>query len=53
MVVSATSTLMTEKKTEELEQVLFIWYPFTFKDWTEALLDSGSKVNAINQTFAF
>ncbi len=44
---------MTDKKTEEeLEQVPYIWYPVTFKDQTEALLDLGSKVNAISQAFA-
>ncbi len=49
--VSAASTLMTEK-TEELERVPCIWYPVTFKDQTEALLDSGSEVNAMSQAFA-
>ncbi len=44
---------MIDKKTEEeLEQVPCIWYPVTFKDQTEALLDSGSEVNAISQAFA-
>ncbi len=52
MVVLATSTLMTDKKTEELERVLCIRYPVTFKDQTEALLDSGSEVNAMSQVFA-
>ncbi len=42
---------MTEK-TEELEQVPYIWYLVTFKDQAEALLDSGSEVNAMSQTFA-
>ncbi len=42
---------MTEKR-EEVEQVPCIWYPVTFKDQTEALLDSGSEVNAISQAFA-
>ncbi len=52
MAVSATSTSMTDKKTkEELERVPCIWYPVTFKDQTEALLDSGSKVNAMSQAF--
>ncbi len=41
---------MTEK-TEELEWVPCIWYPVTFKDQTEALLDSESEVNTINQAF--
>ncbi len=46
---------MTEKKTEEkeeLEWVPCIRYPVTFKDQTEALLDSGSEVNAMSQVFA-
>ncbi len=50
--VSTTSTSMTDKKTEELERVLCIRYPVTFKDQTEALLDSGSEVNAMSQAFA-
>ncbi len=53
VVVSTTSTLMTEKTEEELEQVLYIRYPVIFKDQTKALLDSGSEVNTINQAFAF
>ncbi len=55
VVVSANSTSTTDKKTEEeLERVPCIWYPVTFKDQdqTEALLDSGSKVNAMSQAFA-
>ncbi len=52
VVVSVTSTLMTDKKTEELEQVACIRYLVTFKDQTEALLGSGSKVNAMSQVFA-
>ncbi len=54
--VSATSTSITDKKTEgeleELERVPCIWYSVTFKDQTEALLDSESKVNAMSQAFA-
>ena len=44
---------MTDKKMEEekLEQVLYIWYPITFKDQTEVLLDFGSKINAMNSAF--
>ncbi len=43
----------TDKKTEEkLERIPYIWYPVTFKDQTEVQLDSGSKVNAMNQVFA-
>ncbi len=49
--VLATSTSMTDKKTEELERVSYIQYPVTFKDQTEALLDSRSEVNAISQAF--
>ncbi len=54
MAVSTTSTSMTDKKTEELERIPYIWYPVTFKDQDqiEALLDLGSKVNAISQAFA-
>ncbi len=53
MIVSATSTSITEKKTEEeLERIPCIRYPVTFKDQTEALLDSKSEINLINQTFA-
>ncbi len=53
MVVLATSTSTIDKKTkEELERVPCIRYPVTFKDQTEALLDSGSEVNAMSQAFA-
>ncbi len=45
--VLAVSTSMTEK-TEELERVSCIWYPVTFKDQTEAPLDSGSEVNPMS-----
>ncbi len=42
--------LLTEKKKEEeLKRIPCIWYPITFKDQTEALLDLGSKVNAMSQ----
>ena len=50
--VLATSTLVSEKKKEQLERVPCIWYPITFKDQTEALLDLGSEVNAMSQAFA-
>ncbi len=43
--------LMTEKTEEKLERVSCIWYPITFKDQTEALLNSRSEVNVINQAF--
>ena len=50
----ATFTLMTDKKTKkELERVPYIWYLVIFKDQTEALLDSKSKINTISQTFTF
>ncbi len=49
--VLAASMLMTEK-IEELERVPCIRYLVTFKDQTEALLDSGSEVNAMSQAFA-
>ncbi len=42
---------VTEKK-EELERVSCIRYPLTFKDQTEALLDSRSEVNVMSQVFA-
>ncbi len=51
MAVLAASTSMTEK-TEELEWIPCIRYFVTFKDQTEALLDSRSEVNAIGQAFA-
>ena len=45
---------MTGKKTEEeLKQVPYIQYPVTFKDQTEALLDSKNEVNAINPAYTF
>ncbi len=43
---------MTGKKTEKLERVPCIWNPVTFKDQTEALLDSESEVNVMSQAFA-
>ncbi len=47
-----TSMPMTNKKMEEeLERVSCIRYPVTFKDQTEALLDSKSKVNTMSQAF--
>ena len=54
VVVSVIIMSMTGKKTEEkkLEQVPYIWYSITFKNQTEALLDSESKVNAMNLAFA-
>ncbi len=53
MVVLATSMLMIDNKTEEkLELVPSIQCFVTFKDQLEALLDSGSKVNAMSQVFA-
>ncbi len=49
--VLAASMSMTEK-TEELERILCIWYPFTFKDQTETLLNSKNEVNPMSQAFA-
>ena len=43
---------MTEKTEKELKRIPWIWYLVIFKDWTEALLDSKSKVNAMRQAFA-
>ncbi len=42
----------TKGKWEEWEQVPYISYSVIFKDQTEALLNSGNKVNTINQAFA-
>ena len=53
MAVLAISMLMTGKKEEKLEQISCIWYFITFKDQIEALLDSGSKVNAMSKAFAY
>ncbi len=51
--VLAISMSMIDKKTEEeLERISCIWYPIIFKDYTEALLDSGSEVNVMSQAFA-
>ncbi len=51
--VSTTFISMTErKKKEELERISYIWYSVNFKDQTEALLDSESKVNVMSQAFA-
>ena len=47
------SMSMTETKEEKLEQESYIWYFVTFKDQTEALLDSKSKVNVMSQGFAY
>ena len=53
MAILVITTLITDKKIEdELELIPCIWYPITFKDQTEALLDSGSKVNVMSQAFA-
>ncbi len=41
-----------EEELEELEYVPYIWYSVTFKDQTEALLNSRSEVNTIIQAFA-
>ena len=50
--VLATSTSITNKKREEeLERILCIQYPITFKDQTKALLDLESEVNEMNPAF--
>lgn len=48
-----TSTLMTAT-TEDLQRVLYIWYPVQFLSNPEvyALLDFGSKVNIITPVYA-
>ncbi len=50
MLVLAASTSML-KRTKELERIPCIQYLITFKDQINALLDSGSEVNAISQAF--
>lgn len=52
--VSTTSPSMTEKieKLEiRLEWISCIWYPVTFKNQIEALLDLRSEVNVMSPTF--
>lgn len=49
--VLATSTLITDKK-KELEREVYIRYPIIFKEYTKLFLESGSKVNIMNQAFA-
>ena len=53
--VSATSTLTTGARKEALERVPCIHYPVQFKDTdrapVQALIDSGSEVNAIHLSF--
>ncbi len=45
---------MTEKTEEnKLKQIPYLWYLVTFKNQTETLLNSRSKVNAISQAFAY
>lgn len=54
VVVLATFTSMTDKKTEEKFKWLpYIQYPVIFKDQTKALLDSKSQVNVTSQAFAY
>ncbi len=44
---------MIKKKTEEeLERVSYIWYFVILKNQIEAILNSGSKVNALSPVFA-
>ena len=53
--VLATSTLMTGPREEALERVPYIHYPVQFKNTNkalvQALIDSGSEVNAIHPSF--
>ena len=55
VLVSATSMLMTGIRDKALEYVLYIYYPVQFKDMdktsVQALIDSGSEVNAIHLSF--
>ena len=54
--VLATSTLVTGAREEALEHVPCIHYPVTFKETdkapVQALINSGSEINAIHPTFA-
>ena len=54
--VLATSTSTTGAREEDLKCVPYIYYPVQFKNTNEAqvqaLIDSGSEVNAIHPTFA-
>ena len=53
--VSATSTLTTGARKEDLERVPYIHYSVQFKDMdkalVQALIDLGSEVNAIHPSF--
>ena len=53
--VSATSTSVTGAREEALERVPCIHYPVQFKDTdrapVQALIDSGSEVNAVHPSF--
>ena len=55
ILVSATSTSTTGARKEALERVPCIYYPVQFKDMdrapVQALIDSGSEVNAIHPFF--
>ncbi len=54
MTVLTTFTSVTEKMEGKIfEQVPCIRYLVTFKDQTEALLNSGNKVNAMSLVFAY
>ena len=53
MAVLAIFTPMTGKKEERLEWIPYIEYLVTFKNQTKTLLNSRSKVNAINSAFAY
>ena len=55
VLVSATSTSMTDAREKALKRVPCIHYPVQFKGTSEtqvqALINSGSEVNAIHPTF--
>lgn len=44
---------MIEKMKKELKRLPYIGYLVIFKDQTEALLNSESKINVMNQVFAY
>ena len=55
VLVSATSTSVTGAIEEALERVSYIHYPVQFKkdkNQVQALIDSGSEVNAMHPSFA-
>ena len=55
VLVSATSTSVTDAREKALERIPCIYYPVQFKDTdrapVQALIDSGSEVNAVHPSF--